>query len=457
MLIFGGQCFAENPRGSFRHLWAAIQLFRQIEGRFTESEMSSLVPIYDAMLRLDFTAQKYVPYSLSSFTQFQNLAIMERPFWNRPSPQFVRSSYSDRVANERFRLTQLICAHNRMSRVVWGCLCPLDERPSRDELLGFYSEMMLWKQNSPAIFTDCDGLRTIESFTSFAPETLPMPPPLCFFKSNEAAISIAMFNSYLGCTIAMLAATEEDPTAREVEAYHLVYQNLCIASGLVERHKNPDATQYKPCDSITSGISTSLHHGLNRCFSTAWQKWTIYALRSIGREGLTNGFTSANTLDIMCGLDKQRNDANANSNSYLGPLNERLIPLLLPRLEDGRLIAFYLRYGTENTMGDQRGIRVVARAIWNQDSGGSIDSLNVDVLDYDYEFATIGNLSSWQRPNAVKPLTIQLFDSWRYAVQKGWHGYLTSEFSEGGDLLTSGVLREVSIEVGRIEQDQDSS
>lgn len=417
-LIVYSQCFLENPKSAFRHLWAAIQLFRKIEELLSEGDISDLVPVYDAMLRLDFTAQKYVPYSLSSFTRCSELAIMEKPFWNRPSPQFSRSGYLDCVASERFCLTQLICAHNKLSRVVWGRMCPLSERPSRHELMGFYSEMMLWKKSSPAIFTNCDGLRTIESFSSVAPDSLPMPPPPCFFQSNEAAITIAMFNSYLECTVTMLGTTDEDPTAREAETYHLVYQNLCIAAGLVERHKNEDASQYKPCDSITSGISVSLHHGLNRCFSLAWQNWTIYALRSIGREGLTNGFTSANTLEIMCELDQRRSQTCSGLNSYLGPLNKRLVPLLLPRLEDGKLVAFYLRFGTAETIGDEKEIRIVAKASWMQNIAGNMESLSIDV----YDPSLVGNLSLQKRPR-----TLELFDKWRNAVQSGWHGYLATD------------------------------
>jgi len=437
------QCFMENPKGAFRHLWAAIQLFRQVEERFTDENISNLIPIYDAMLRLDFTAQKYVPYSLSSFTRCSDLAIMEKPFWNRPSPQFSRSSYSDHVAGERFRLTQLICAHNKLSRVVWGSLCPLSERPSRDELLGFYSEMMLWKKTSPAIFTSCDGLKTIESFTSFAPESLPMPPPLCFFDSNEAALTIAMFNNYLTCTLMMLSETDENPIPREVEIYHLVYQNLCITAGLVERHKNPDASQYKPCDSITSGITTSLHHGLNRCYSLAWQKWIIYALRSIGREGLTNGYTSANTLEIMCRLDERRNLATT-ENAYLGPLNERLYPLLLPRLEDGRLIAFYLRHDTGEMWGDEREIHVVARATWLQNNAGNMESMDIDL----YDPSMIGDISAQKRPQSLK-----LFNTWRHAVEKGWHGYLATDVRE--ELLETSqppdfYSRHLSQDAGRV-------
>jgi len=411
----------ESPKSAFRHLWAAIQLFRQIEDRFVNDDLSNLVPIYDAMLRLDFLAQKHVPYSLSSFSRCSDSAMMENPFWNRPSPQFPRSSYSDRVASERFRLTQLICAHNKLSRVVWGALCPLEERPRLDELLGFYNEMILWKKSSPATFSDCDGLTTIDSFTAFDPGSLPIPPPPCVFTSNEAALAVAMFNSYLACTVTMLSATDENPTTREVEAYHLGYQNLCIAAGLVERHKNQDASQYKPCDSVTSGITTSLYHGFNRCFSSAWQKWTIFALRSIGREGLTNGFASANTLEIMCGLDAS-NHVNLGSNSYLGPLNERLIPLLLPRLEGGKRIAFYLRYGTEELGGDEREIQVAAKATWTQNADGNMEALNIDV--YDPEM--IGKLTLQKRPQSL-----ELFEAWRQAVDKGWHGYLETTIREG--------------------------
>lgn len=308
------QCIMENPKGALRHLWAAIQLLRKSEKSLSNTEVSNIVPVFDAMLRLDFLAQQLVPYASSSFldTRVSNQAMMESPFWSRTSPEFSGVSHSDRVAAERYRLLQLICAHNKLNRVVWGGWCPMSEIPSRDELMGYYAEMLLWKANSPATFASCDALDTLKAIESTTADSLSMPPPACHFESNEIAVNIAMYNAYLGCAVAMICTTDEDPAARELEAFHLVYQNLCIAAGLIDRHNEQSNHPYKPCDAIDAGISIVLHHGARRCFSTAWQEWTIAALRSIGREGLSNGFTSANTVEIMCQLQASIGPGNTN-------------------------------------------------------------------------------------------------------------------------------------------------
>lgn len=83
----------ENPKGAFGHLWAAIQLMRSSEDRLSELDISSMLPVYDAMLRLDFLAQKVVPYASSSFLRFSDRAIMERPFVSKLWPEF--SNFGD--------------------------------------------------------------------------------------------------------------------------------------------------------------------------------------------------------------------------------------------------------------------------------------------------------------------------------------------------------------------------
>jgi hypothetical protein len=118
---------------------------------------------------------------------------MESPFWNRRLPEFSGNQAHD-IASERYRLIQLIGAHNKLSRVIWGCWCAENERPSREELMGFYSELLLWKANSPATYTTCSGLASIEGLDFSAMELLPIPPPAYSFLSNEAALTVGMFN-----------------------------------------------------------------------------------------------------------------------------------------------------------------------------------------------------------------------------------------------------------------------
>lgn len=386
-----------------------------------------MVPLFDAMLRLDFLAPKLVPYACSSFSRCLDLAIMEKPFWNRPSPEYSRSSQPDRIAAESYLLIQLVSGHNKLSRIVWGSWCPTSERPSRDELMGFYSEMRLWKANSPATFARCDGLDDIEAFDSMALDLRPIPPPACQLLSSEMALNIMMYNAYLGCALAMISTTDENPAAREWEAFNLVYQSLCITAGLIVSHNKQSGSPYKPCDAISTGISIYLYHGLRRSFLSAWQEWTIAALRSIGREGLSNGFTGANTLEIMCQLEAKmqyHREMQPASTGYspVGHIRDRLIPLLLPRGDDDQLLAFYLRYGNAEVDGDERAIQVVAKATWKQDAVGTMRSLKLDV----YDSAIDGYPHLRDRPQAVK-----IFYSWRREVEKGWHGYLTTEIQEG--------------------------
>ena len=301
---------------------------------------------------------------------------------------------------------------------------PTSERPTRDELMSFYSEMKLWRANSPATFASFDGQESAE-LDATPMESLPIPPFPAHFSSTDAALNVVMYNAYMGCAVAMIGTNDPDPAARELEAFKLVYETLRIAAGLIEKHKE---SLYKPCDAISVGISTYLFHSARRCFSSTWQKWTIAALRSIGREGLSNGFTLANTLETMCELEaRMRHDNVTRSSSIaakspLGPINSRLIPLLLPHEEGSQLLAFYLRYGNMKNDRDEQGVQVVAKATWTEDISGTVKSTKLDM----YESAASGDLGATNRPQAV-----ELFHSWRNEVEKGWHGYLTKEVQEG--------------------------
>jgi hypothetical protein len=411
----------ENPKGALRHLWAAIQVLRKAEDSLSEDELSNLVPVYDAMLRLDFLAQKLVPYSSSSFMRCPDQAMMVRPFWNRISPAFSGITQSDQVAVERYRLIRLICGHNKLSRVVWGSWCPTNQRPSREECLGFYAEIQLWKANSPATFARCEALDILEAAQSMPVESRPIPPPACEFPSNETALNIAMYNTYLGCAVAMISATEEDPAERDLEAFNFAYQTLCIAAGLIERKKYHEQhiSPYKPCDAVSIGISIFIFQGACRCFSLAWRNWTVDALRSIGREGLSNGFTWANTLQILGKLETGNNAdqlPDAALQAALGSLRYRIIPLLMPRGDDDQHVAFYFRERPDDD--GENTVQVSAKATWKEDPDGSITSCKLDVYDPVFSGFCI-------QPD--KPRALDSFLSWRRAVEHGWHGFLASD------------------------------
>lgn len=421
----------ENPKGTFRHLWAAIQLLRSTEPRLSSVEASSMAPLYDAILRLDFLAQKLVPYSSSSFLRHSDHALLERPFWNRPSLQYSGICPANQIAAEGYRQIQLICGHNNFSRVVWGCWCPAGERPSRDELLAFRSEMQLWATNSPATYQSCEDLDMLQSLDPNATATYQMSPPPVRFLSNDAAMNVATANCYLGCTVAMLSTTEPDPAEREAEAYKLVYQTMCIAAGLLD-NRYQGAKPYKPCDAVNMGISTLLFLSARRCYSLSWQQWIIAALRAIGREGLSNGLAFANVVEIMCQIQARMHahdpewPADSDASTYLGPVSRRVIPLLMPLPDDGECLAFYLRYGNTELDDDERAIQVVAKASWRQDDVGAMQNMQLEV----YDTAISDELILPVRPKAE-----ELFQSWRGAVEKGWHGYLALNTTRNRDGL----------------------
>ena len=322
-----------------------------------------MVPLCDAILRLDFLAQKLVPYASSSFIRCSNVAMMEPPSWNRPSPQFpgAPSSQPDLVAAERHRLIQLVCTHNKLSRVVWGSWYPTSEQPSHEESTGFYNELLLWKANSPATFARSADFDSLEALDPTAAATFAIPPPALILPSSDIALNIGMYNGFLGCVMATIIAGDGD-NAWEGELYKAVYQNLCIAAGLMEK-RDPSVMHYSPCDGISTGISSFLFHAVRRCFSDAWRKWTTASLRSIGREGLSNGFTLANTLEIMFQVEARIGFGVADGdNTPLPPLSERLIPLLLPRPDDGQYLAYFLlRDQVEGNKGSNRIVTIGTR------------------------------------------------------------------------------------------------
>jgi hypothetical protein len=87
----------------------------------------------------------------------------------------------------------------------------------------------------------------------------------------------------------------------------------------------------------------------------------------------------------------------------------------MPRGDDDQYLAFYLR-------GYQQDVEVVAKATWKQDFAGNMTALKLDI--YDSAFSGFPYLSD-------RPEVLDLFVSWRQAVEKGWHGYLGTKIQEG--------------------------
>jgi hypothetical protein len=411
----------ENPKGVFRHLWAAIQVLRIFEDRSSLADAKEIAPVQEVILRLDFLAQKLVPFARSSFLRGSDLAFMQSPFWNRPSLEFSGTTPLDPINTECNNLIRLVGGHNKISRVVWGCWYATSERPTRQELMGFYSEMLLWKSASPATFTSCPDLdnfqpSNIEDFYS-----LPIPPQPLYFSSNEAALNAVMFNGYLGCALAMISTTDDDPIPREMEIFRIAYQNLRICAGLLNLGgQGQISSNYKPCEALNMGISMFLYHGARRCFSLDWQKWTIDALRAVGREGLSNGHVYANTLVVMrqvqstlnCNVSEGHIDR---STAPLGSIRDRLVPMLMPQGDDGLLTTFYLRYGIAEDDTEESVVRVLAGATWKQDESGGMVSLKLRSLNETGAACLSG--TAWS-PN--------LLSFWRTSVEPGWHGFLSA-------------------------------
>ena len=416
----------ESSKPALRHLYAAIQVLRRSEPQFSPTDLMHMVPIYDVILRFDFLAMKLVPYASSSFTRCPNLAYRELPSWSRQPNDFSASPHqgdwrllpnSSTITTERHRLIQLVSGHNKLSRVVWGPWYPTSERPSRDELMCYYSDMLLWKATSPETFASCvSDLDSQRASTIEEVELHPIPPQPLIFTSAEAAVNMIMYNGFLGCALAMLSTTDFDPLAREIESFNSVYQNLRICSGLLYKceRRGTDEYEYRPCDSLDMGISMFLYHGARRCFSTDWQQWTMTALHSIGREGLFNSHAFANTLELMAPLESvsPQNVLSKNSipatKSPLGHICDRLVPVMMPKEEEGGYLAYFLRYGVTEGDNDESLMRIVGLASWRQDGEGNMLGLEIDPV-------VTGITSLDEQGN------MNIIEAWREKVEFGWH------------------------------------
>jgi hypothetical protein len=106
----------------------------------------------------------------------------------------------------------------------------------------------------------------------------------------------------------------------------------------------------------------------------------------------------------------------------LASLCYRLIPLLMPRGDDDKHVAFYFREHPEPEVAENY-VHVSDKAICTEDTlDGSVDSFNFEV--YDKVLSRIPIL-----PN--EPEALELLSLWRQLVQDGWHGYLGTDV-EGG-------------------------
>jgi len=73
-----------------------------------------------------------------------------------------------------------------------------------------------------------------------------------------------------------------------------------------------------------------------------------------------------------------------------------------------------------------------------------MESMDIDL----YDPSMIGDISAQKRPQSLK-----LFNTWRHAVEKGWHGYLATDVRE--ELLETSqppdfYSRHLSQDAGRV-------
>lgn len=407
-----------------RHLWAAVQLMQKWRNQPLVPH-SGFSAILDKITSLDFLAQSIVPCSQSTLTLAQ---VCESGLHDSPE---LLATAPPSIYRERAALLQIISKHNCLDKVIWGPWYSTSSRPKPESLLHFQQELLQWKSNSPLTFQSCfdqlDGMTTAVSETPV--ELLPIPPKPLLFSSADAALNVALFNNYMACASSMLNI----PGSRSSDGctFEYVYQNLRIAEGLCAGKMGDDYTwSEKP----EINISLLLYLGFRRCYSHDWQMWTIEKLRQCGRQGLLDGHAFANALENLWLLQRRAELRRLAIPSYsfpraaygeVGPLHSRIIPLLLPKVGEDQLVAYYFEHDLHDEERNLVTLRPVARACWRQDDSGSVRGVKFDYYDRSPELIASPKLKdeifSGRHLDGLR-LTTQ--SSWNCWVETGWHSLL---------------------------------
>lgn len=403
------ECFTNNPRSAMRHLWAAQRLFQKLAdtsyGLARDTE-----PIWSSLTRLDFLAQCIVPYAQSSLLRTigsTNTLSVELAL------PFCHDEYQKErlhpLALERARLVHLISTFNNAEKIVWAPWYDAAVRPSKDTLLQFQAELIRWKNTSLFTFPNAnEDDHDITAAKTVALHSLSIPPAPKQIGKHDAAINAAIFNTYMACSLAMLSAHEEYKN-EEAKVFWYVYQNLCIAESLTTANDN----KANFVQDLDIGICLPLYLGFRRCYSESWQRWTISKLLQIGQEGLYDGHAFANTLQILrqvqAKLEMSVYTNTGCASSPLGPLNERIVPLLLPKDDDGTFHAYFAKPLTGN-LDSATKLPVAAKASWTTNTSGNI--VNLTVHFFDNEAPAEGQMS------------LDAYLAWRRSVESGWHKFL---------------------------------
>jgi len=422
-----------HPQSALRHLWAAVQLLQSNQFNQLGRSVESFLALRNTIMKLDFLAQSIVPYSQSSLIHISNQGNLHCGWAGMNTKESTgRSVFADRDA-----LVQLISEYNFIDKVIWGPWYSTTSRPSLNILMQFQSELQQWSIDSTATFGNCSERILSDPFAGLEGQpasSFPIPPEPLHFNSTEAAINVALFNNYMACTMSMLACST-GLSRYESDVFRPVYQNLRIAAGLYPDNATL-VTSAVPREAFDVSLSLLLYLGFRRCYSTSWQNWTICKLRQCGRQGLLDGHAFANALENLGNLQLRANIRSAATKSapephgLLGSLQSRIIPLLLPRGEDGRLSAFYLQPEGGHFAGQHDiALQVIAKAIWEQDDVGCMINVKFDFYDCPGKSDTNHFARhDLQSASSTPPYIIDPVDEHfpcRHSVELGWHSFFT--------------------------------
>jgi hypothetical protein len=372
-----------NDEAAIQHLSAAIQILQSSKKHFLELGISSMAPLYDVTFRLAALGQVMFPYS-KSFLYGPGLPSNKRPFWITELCEYwriqnIKHSMGPKpnpIILDVYGLNDYVLSRYKFVRLMYGDW--QSEAYSRDELIAFHEGLVTWKTTSRAIYAAFSNSDKNHADLSVDFPTLTLPPEPLYCVWTVGAIHLLVFNAYLSGVLARVAATDEEPINREIEVFNVVYQSLRIAAGLMKRAIR-STDDYKFSDSLNIGVSALLFHSARLCFSVDWQLWTIAALHSIRREGLCDAHAFANTLEILCRLEQSSSYRDSSDHiSPLGPICDRIVPVLMPREGTGKLSAQFLRYrGTKG----ERELYIVARATWKRTESGDMQDLELHTYD----------------------------------------------------------------------------
>lgn len=354
------------------HLKAAGQLLGPSLLPDLSSHPAGYKALHATIARLDFLAQSIVPYSQPSI---QKDSLDACNYISLPD-SFYKGSRHRSISSERVELVQIISRFNHLDNIIWGPWSSKSSRPTSEAPPRFQMDLLYWRANSPLAFESCSESLAILPDCGEPLDELPIPPEPVFFQSTHAALSAALYNNYMACSFAMLS-NGHDPDRNALCAFHYVYQNLRIAEGLT-------AATLQDSKNIDINISLLIYLGFRRCYSREWQAWTIQKLRQCGQQGLLDGSAFANALENICHLklraELQSNYASGPTYNATGLLHLRILPLLQPKDESDRWVAYYLR-PTANLDHEDITLCIVARATWRQDKQGNMASVKFDFYD----------------------------------------------------------------------------